>query len=345
MKKMKSRNLRASGTIAGERDIIESIVAVGRQYGAGQLNGDDCAILEPGTGQLAVSADALVEGVHFNMDYFTPWYVGRRAAAVNLSDMAGEGAVPAWAFLSIALPDRYRASGSFIEPFAHGLCSKLAEHGAVLAGGDTVSSPGRLCITLTLIGKISSGRVLRRDGASPGDFIYCSGPLGEAAAGLSLLSGATGKRPGAVPRGCRRRLCMKHLDPEPRIRYGTAVAGIASAGMDMSDGIATDLAHLCSLSGTGAVIHAGALPISRALRMACRKSGLRRKPLDLALFGGEDFELLWTAAPERHQQIRRDFTRAAGHPPFRIGTVTEGTGVILRGRGADADISFRGYEH
>ena len=344
-----------------EREIIDAIAGRCSSWGTGGISfagsfegmGDDCAVLgglaEPGH-RLAVTTDTMVEGVHFSMDYFTPWFLGRKLAAVNLSDMAGQGAIPQWAFLNLALPERYRQElEDFISPFATGLCSMLGAYGAILAGGDTVSSPGELVLSLTLMGELPEGTWLSREGASPGDFIYCSGPLGEAAAGLAVLS-----RPecrflvrGGVSRMVLNRLKRRHLEPLPRVELGRLLVreNLASAGMDMSDGLATDLAHLCRMSGTGAEVREQSIPVSRALRVVCRECPSMGNPLNLAIGGGEDFELLWTVPPARRLSMEAKVVSLTGRPPFNIGVITEGDGVWLSGRYGRREITFMGYEH
>ncbi len=342
-----------------ERKIIEIINS---QCSTGCANeaygflgtGDDCAVIEIGQdaaqGRLAITTDTLVEDVHFSMRYFSPWNVGRKLAAVNLSDIAAQGALPRWAFLNLALPEKWRKKREdFILPFSQGLCSRLSEFDTILAGGDTVSCPDRIVLTLTVIGRLGTKSALSRSGAKKGDIIYCSGYLGESAAGLMLLSSSKrliSKRKIAGRRAFLR-LSNRHLDPVPRIELGRLLLerGLATAAMDMSDGLATDLAHLCDMSGTGAEIHAHSIPISRTLKVACRKIGLGPTPLRIALAGGEDFELLWTVRPERQVEMEQAARRISGVTPFPIGRITDGRGVWLVGNRGKEEISYRGYEH
>ncbi len=341
-----------------EREIITSIAGVCGAKGSESLLpvfegiGDDCAVLPPlsGSAALAVTTDTMVEGVHFCMDYFTPWFVGRKLGAVNLSDMAAQGAVPQWAFLNLALPDRWRRDmETFVRPFAAGLCSVLGRYGAILAGGDTVAAPHAIMVSLTLMGRVSEAGWMRRSGACPGDMIYCSGPLGEAAAGLRLLERFRGRvvRKLGISRHVTRCLTRRHLDPVPRVGLGRLLVsqGLASAGMDISDGIATDLAHMCQASGTGAVLDAWRLPLSRALKVACRRWRDLGDPMDLALFGGEDFELLWAVPPEKHIGMVKQVTALTGSPPFLLGRMVDGRGVWLATAGGRTEITFQGYEH
>ncbi len=317
-------------------------------------SGDDCAVLTVGqegqSSNIAVTTDTMVEGVHFSMDYFSAWHVGRKLAAVNLSDIAAQGASPKWAFLNLGLPDKWRRQPQdFLQPFTRGLCSKLGAFGAVLAGGDTVSCPDRIVLTLTLIGKLPESRWLSRSGASPGDIICCSGYLGESAAGLLILSSGSklNRRHLRLNRIVRRRLENRHLDPIPRVELGRLLisGGFASAAMDMSDGLATDLAHLCNMSKTGALIYEDRIPVSRAVKTLCRSLKRPLRPLDLATGGGEDYELLWTVPPHKQRELEREITRIKGVWPFVLGTVTEKTGVWLSGKNGSREISYQGYEH
>ncbi|MGC9023008.1 MAG: thiamine-phosphate kinase, partial [Dissulfurimicrobium sp.] len=313
--------------------------------------GDDCALIRKDGGLLVVTTDTLVEGVHFDLAYFDPWHLGRKAAGVNLSDIAAMGAKPRWAFLNIA--SRPGLPSGFWDRFTDGLLSKLSAFGAVLAGGDTVSAPHDLSVTLTLIGEPvsggQSGNRLRRSGARPGDIIYCSGYLGDAAAGLYYLRryAHCDAMKGIVRGRCISRLVERHIDPEPRVGLGMALAasGLVCSAIDLSDGVATDLAHICRASGLGAELDASLLPISRAVRSVSRLFGL--SPIGLAVSGGEDFELLWTVSAEDEQAMLRIAASALGHYPFRIGrmTLTGGSGVILRLNGRLIDITFCGYGH
>lgn len=308
--------------------------------------GDDCAVVAHNKDTLlAVTTDTLVEGVHFDLAYFDPWHLGRKTAGVNLSDIAAMGARPRWAFLNIA--SRPGLPAGFWDAFMDGLLSKLTQFGAVLAGGDTVSAPHDLSLTLTLIGELAPGRCLRRSGARSGDIIYCSGPLGDAASGLHYLKAHSqnGVSDSLVTRRCAKQLIERHLDPEPMVRLGMSLAmsGVVSAAIDLSDGIATDLAHICAASGLMAELDAASLPISRAARRISRVLGL--SPIRLAVSGGEDFELLWTVSAQNEPEMIKTASRVLGHPPFRVGRMTEGKGVYLKLNGQLIDITFCGYEH
>ncbi|HID97604.1 MAG TPA: thiamine-phosphate kinase [Thermodesulfobacteriaceae bacterium] len=318
--------------------------------------GDDCAVITPSPGlQQAVTTDTFVESVHFDLDYFEPAHLGGRLAAVNLSDLAAVGAKPRWAFLNLAVPAGL--SDAFWDEFAGALVSRLSNFGCCLAGGDTVASPDLLYLTLTLAGEIVPGRWLKRGTARPGDIIYCSGWLGEAAAGLRILkheksraavfrAGSSLKRGNsALPWSIVNHLVRRHLEPEPRVRLGIALAesGLATAGVDVSDGLATDLAHICRQSRVRAEIHEDALPVSDQMAAACL--ALKLDSVELVLSGGEDFELLWTVAEENEKRLSDLAAGILGRKPFRIGRILPGGGVYLLTSKGSEEVTFQGYEH
>ena len=314
--------------------------------------GDDCAVVAPSPDRhLIITTDTLVESIHFDLDYFDPWHLGRKTAAVNLSDAGAMGGNPRWAFLNLAV--RPGMTDRFWDSFSKGLLSRLSEYGVSLVGGDTVSAPDRLSLSLTLIGEVKKGKWLSRSRAQPDDLIYCSGNLGESAAGLELLKKYNEKRSpfknrkGAhrISRAILKRLTIKHLDPEPRVTLGQALAAsdMVQTAIDVSDGIATDLANICKNSRVGAEVWAREMPVSRALK---RTSGiLGISSLDLALTGGEDFELLWTVSEKNESEVRKIAAKILGYRPFRIGKIVQGDGVILKTSQGAKDITYQGYEH
>jgi thiamine-monophosphate kinase len=314
--------------------------------------GDDCAVLVPGPDRrLIVTTDTLVESIHFDLEYFDPWHLGRKTAAVNLSDAAAVGGLPRWALLNMAVPRRL--TDVFWNSFFEGLLSRLSPYGVSLVGGDTVSAPDRLSLSLTLIGEIKEGRWLSRDSAKPDDLIYCSGNLGESAAGLELLKRYKGTRNTfrgrkavhRISKAVFKRLERRHLDPEPRVRLGQALlaSGMVQTAIDISDGIATDLAHICKDSRVGAEVRAMEIPVSRSLKRASRFLGV--SPLEFALTGGEDFELLWTVSKKYRSEVQRIASKILGHIPFQIGRIVRGDGVILKTSHGAWDIAYHGYEH
>lgn len=329
-----------------ELDLIRLIAAKAvrlAQKGIVKSIGDDCAILVPSPDKvLAVTTDTLVEGVHFDLSYFTPYQLGRKTAAVNISDLASMGAKPKWAFLNLAV--KKGCSDGFWQAFLDGLLSRLQSTEAALVGGDTVSSHESLSITLTLIGEIKPQTAMMRSGAMPNDLIFCSHYLGDAGAGLKLLQ--QHHKPKNIHRHFHK-LLRRHLDPEPRLGLGMALSksGLVNACIDLSDGLATDLAHICKQSAVKAVVQKKLIPISRGLKMAAKEFSFL--PIKLALSGGEDFELLWTAPHQNAQEIAKIAIKHMGHPPFILGNIISGTGEVLLAdlHGRLQDISYQGYQH
>ncbi len=281
----------------GELSLIRQIrQRVEGQPGRVRLGiGDDCALLRVRPGEeVAVTTDLSIDGRHFRLDWHPADAVGHRTLARGLSDLAAMGARPVGAFLSLGLPrELAEAKGGWVEGFFDGLLGLAAEHGAVLAGGDMAESPVAVA-DVVMVGAVPRGRALLRSGARPGDQLYVTGALGGAAAALERLAGwaVTGKRSAtgrgrAIPAELAAELSA-HLYPQPRVRQGLWLQrrGAASAAIDLSDGLSTDLAHICEESGVAAEMEAGLLPVH---------AGATREQ---ALNGGEDYELLFTA-PEK----------------------------------------------
>ncbi len=261
-----------------------------------------------------ITCDALVEGVHWESPWCDPESLGVKSAAVNLSDIAAMGGTPQRAFLVLALPAK--TARPFIIRLIDGLVGELSRFGVRLAGGDTVLSPGPIMVSLTVQGTAAAGAVIRRTGARPGDLLLVTGELGTASAGLGLL-----RRPRLrIP--VRDRVVQRWLRPLPRLREGNLLAqsGKVRAMIDLSDGLAGDTRRLTQASQTGACIFASQLPVSLEARMAAR--ALKCNPLDLALCGGEDYELLFSCpsphAPKLINKLRK-----------RTGTICTVVGKIL----------------
>jgi thiamine-monophosphate kinase len=296
--------------------------------------GDDAALLVPTPGcELAVSVDMLVEGRHFFAGT-DPERLGHKTLAVNLSDMAAMGATPRWALLAGALPDN---DPEWLAAFARGLHALADAHRIDLVGGDTTRGPRNLCVTI--LGEVPAGKALRRDGARPGDDVYVSGTLGDAALAVAFLDGRTALDAGALD-SARARLEM----PEPRIALGIALRGLASAAIDVSDGMTGDLGHVLGRSHVGAVVNLAALPRSSALE-AKLMGPERLLALECLLAGGDDYELLFTASPvaaPRLAVIAREFAL----PLTRIGVTTERAGlVVMDERGMLLPTLPRAYDH
>ncbi len=288
----------------GEFDLIEKYFrpALRRAVLGG---GDDCALIAPSPGlQLAISTDMLVEGRHF-LSTVAPERLGHKALAVNLSDLAACGAEPLAFTLSLSLP---RADEAFLAPFAHGLLALAEQHGIELVGGDTTAGP--LTISITVLGQVPPGQALLRSGARPGDEIWVSGCLGDARLALEVFRGRAdlpGESFGAVREAMER--------PQPRVALGQALRGIATAAIDLSDGLLGDLGHIRRRSDVGATLWLDAIPRSEALD--AQPDPLRRECL---LAGGDDYELLFCAPPGRADAVRAAGL-ASGTPVTRIGRV------------------------
>lgn len=253
--------------------------------------GDDAAILRARRGaELVVTVDMLVEGRHFARRA-DPRALGHKALAVNLSDVAAMGATPRWATLSIALP---RPDGRWLAAFSGGFMRLARRHGVDLVGGDTTRGP--LNISVQVIGEVPAGAALRRDGARPGDDVWVSGALGDAALALAAIAGRI-----AMPRGQRAGLERRLHAPVPRLALGIALRGAATSAIDVSDGLVADLGHICERSRVSAVVELARVPVSAALRR------YRDRPVGRAamLSGGDDYELAFTAPPRRRAAIAR----------------------------------------
>jgi thiamine-monophosphate kinase len=300
--------------------------------------GDDCAVLrlKPGY-EICVTTDFLLEGVHFRRDWHSPESAGHRCLARGLSDLASMGAEPLAVFLSLALPAR--TPQAWVDGFLEGLLALADRHGVRLAGGDTARSPGGIAADIVAVGQVPRGTALLRTGARPGDRIYMTGALGGAAAELLLLA----RNPEKYRRMKKAVPEHPHLFPEPRLAVGRRLRGMATAMIDVSDGLSTDLAHLCEASGVAAEIDAAALPV-HPLAMLAEQAELTPSALDLALHGGEDYELVFTAAPKA--KVPR---KIAGVPVRRIGVVREHGHApriaLLSSRGFSEAIEPKGWQH
>ena len=310
--------------------------------------GDDAALVDREAGPLAATTDLLVEGVDF-LPGEDPERLGRRAAAVNLSDLAAMGAEPEFFLLSIGF-DR-RKGAEYPLAIARGAMARAGAFGARLIGGDLSEAP-QTVVSIALWGK-PAGAPLLRSGAAPGDAVFLSGHPGEAAAGLRLAQrvaafAAQGSRP--TPRfpelalEAERRLLAAYRDPVPRIALGAALAreGLASAAIDVSDGVGADAGRLARASGVRLVLERKALPLSPALLSFGAMDEL--DPLELLLSGGDDYELLFTASPAQAERLEE---RASSFdvPIARVGRVERGSGAFLSNGQAERDIADLGHDH
>lgn len=312
--------------------------------------GDDAAVLAaPAPGWWHVTTDLLAEGIHFDLRTASLKSVGYRAAMANLSDIAAMGAVPRYVLISLAMPSDF-GTRQVVQLYT-GLMEACRPHHVVLIGGDTSASKAGLFVSLTLIGTTTSGRALFRHGARVGDHIYVTGTLGDSLAGLQLLAPTASTRPAdrrVSPLGAPHKnfLIDRHLHPTARLAEGQWLnnAHLATSAIDLSDGLSGDLRHLCEESRVGAEIDSGTLPISAACRAFAESR--RLEPALVALTGGEDYELLFTAPPAKQAAIVRH-ARARGFHVTRIGTIRSCRfGMrMIRGDGRMTPIPNTSYEH
>jgi thiamine-monophosphate kinase len=289
--------------------------------------GDDCAILQiPSGHQALVTTDFSLEGVHFRREWHSPEVIGHRCLTRGLSDIAAMGGKPIAAFLSLAVPQSLHQS--WVDRFATGFLKLADTFSVTLAGGDTAQSPGGVLADIVVVGSVQKGKAIRRSDARFGDRIYVTGALGGAAATLKMLFAGRKLRPSDFP---------SHYHPMPRIEIGRFLLekGLASAMIDLSDGLSTDLAHICEESGVGAEIRAPAIP-----RAHMRKP-IREVDLQFALNGGDDYELLFTARPGK-----RVPARIAGLPITQIGQITRDKHIVLVNQnGPTSELHPQGWQH
>lgn len=296
---------------------------------------DDAALLASSSDDLVVTTDAIVEGVHFLPDD-PPDAVARKALRVNLSDLAAKGATPAGFVLTLALRE---ARETWLAPFARALGEDAAAFGCPLLGGDTVSTPGPLMISVTAFGRVPPGRMVRRAGAKPGDRIAVTGTIGDAALGLLLLK----EQGGGFETSTRDFLIGRYRVPQPRNALATAIRDHASAAMDVSDGLAGDLTKLCAASGVSASIEVRAVPLSgAAMLLLDQYYGFE----DDVLSGGDDYEILCTI-PENQWDSFAAAAHRAGVPVTAIGRVTAGGGAprFLDANGQAVALKRLSYSH
>ena len=313
----------------GEFDLIAKYFTRPAQRAALGV-GDDCALLAPETGQhLAISSDMLVEGRHF-LSTVDPARLGHKALAVNLSDLAACGAAPLGFTLALALP---RVDERFLDGFATGLFALADEHGCELLGGDTTQGP--LTIGITVFGQVPHGTALLRSGARSGDDLWVSGALGDARLALEVFRGSV-QLDGSAFEQVRRAM----EQPVPRIGLGIALRGIATSAIDLSDGLLGDLGHVLARSGVGATIAVDSVP--RSALLAGLSTALQR---NCTLAGGDDYELAFTAPPERAAAVL-DAARTTGVAATRIGRIEAAPGLrLVDGRGAALDARYPAFDH
>ncbi|MDA8308651.1 MAG: thiamine-phosphate kinase [Deltaproteobacteria bacterium] len=327
----------------GEFGLINRISAMLPEQSAGVIKGigDDVAVLDTsGPEYLLATCDIQVEGVHFMRDAITPYQLGRRVAAINLSDIAAMGGDPRWALVSLAIPGDVEVG--YVEELYRGMREQMALAGASIAGGNLSRMKSIIVLDFTLLGLVAPDRIILRSTAGVGDAILMTGSPGESRAGLELI-----RRPDlAVSSSARQRLIERHLCPQPRLAEGRLLArsGLVTSMIDVSDGVIGDLLHICESSGKGAEIEAAGLWISPDLGEAALAAGA--DSLEWALSGGEDYELMFTAAPEAVPDLQKMLIDQTGTSCAQIGRITAGTEVSLRfADGTRVVPAAKGWDH
>jgi thiamine-monophosphate kinase len=325
--------------LPGEFEVIRRYFAplAAGMPGALNLTDDACTYLPPAGEELVLTADALAADVHF-LRHDPADLVARKMLRVNLSDLAAKGAKPVGYLMTIAVDPA--VTSSWLASFARGLAEDQTRFDVHLMGGDTIRTPGPLSLSLTAIGTVPAGRALRRQGARPGDRIFVTGTIGDGYLGLRVLRADWPD----LALAHRQFLTDRYQLPEPRLALGREVmsAGIATAAMDVSDGLAADLGHIAQSSGCGAVIHAERTPLSGAAAEI-----LSHEPdlLPKLITGGDDYELLLTVRPENAAQLH-EIAGKAGLAVTELGEMTDrGSVRILDRDGTSLDLSQRGYQH
>jgi len=326
----------------GEFGFIERIRKTLKEDGSSVVLGvgDDAAILRPTAGQeLIFTTDMLVEGKHFDLKTITPWQLGAKTMAVNVSDCAAMGAKPTAVVVSLGVPKDFPVKD--LEAFYDGMKGWGESYGARIVGGDTVGSD-QFVVNVALIGEVEKGRALRRSGAKAGEALFVTGTLGDSAAGLHSL-----QHPDPKGKDAATLLVKRHLTPTPRFNVGRYLSSkrLASSAIDVSDGLSSEIHHLCEGSGIGAEIHEEALPLSDSLLHYCEAKDL--DPLGFALDGGEDYELLFTVPLTRISEAVRNLPGETGTSVRSIGRmVPKAKGVTLITRkGQRVPLKPKGFDH
>ena len=312
--------------------------------------GDDAAALSLSPSKkLLTTTDMLLEGVHFDLSYTDFYSLGWKSAAVNLSDIAAMGGIPRFCLTALGIPSSI--SVEQIKEFYKGFNALCRKYNVDLVGGDTCRSEKGLVVSVTALGEVERKRMLTRAGARPGDLIFVTGALGDSAAGMVLLkAGARVRGPGSRGKGYKSairnpqseiaRLIKKHLRPVPRIEWGRKVAlsGCATAMIDISDGLSSDLGHICEESRVGAEICADRMPFSKEIRKAADQ--LNAAPLHYALSGGEDYELLFTVSPSKLKKFL-----SLKIVSTQVGALIAGNKMFLIDNGKRAVLKPKGFNH
>lgn len=303
--------------------------------------GDDCAIFDtPEDRSWLATTDILVENIHFDRSWHPPHLLGRKSIAVNLSDIAAMGGTPHYALVSIAVSDQL--DKDWIEKWSAGAAEILQEYGCTIIGGDTVKGPA-LTINIVILGSGAKDRIIRRSTATEGENIYVSGELGSAAAGLEICRAPVLFQ--STAEDALQPLINKHLNPTPRVLLGQVLGASKMVGamQDISDGIATDLAHICSQSGVGAELDADLLPGAEILGRVSQI--INKEPVDLKISGGEDYELVFTVKKGRDEDLLTLVRENCGEQVYRVGRTVKGCDVRLISGEDAVNIGFKGFQH
>ncbi|MDQ4006062.1 MAG: thiamine-phosphate kinase [Actinomycetota bacterium] len=304
--------------------------------------GDDAAVVDPARHPVLLTTDMLVEGVHFELGETSPHDLGHKAVTVNVSDVAAMGGSPRYGLAAIALPEEVESA--WVMELYGGMREAADEYAMTLVGGDTTRGD-RTTIAVTVIGEVPEGRAVLRSGAGPGDVVAVTGPLGGSAAGLRIARAPEDEQKDLLSTAWGRALVATHERPAARLGEGQILAAAgATAMLDLSDGLSLDLARLCEESEVGARIHVDDLPLADGLEELAREIGA--DALDLALHGGEDYELLCTIAHQAVQPAAKRLEERYGTTLAVIGEIVEGRGVTaVRGDGSEQPLEAKGWDH
>jgi thiamine-monophosphate kinase len=317
-----------------ESEFISMVRKMAQRHAQGLVHGigDDAAVIRALPGKRwCITTDLLLEGIHFDLRYDSPFSVGQKSLAAGLSDLASMGANPRFVLVSVAVP--IRRAKEFLAPFLRGMLKMADRHGVTLIGGDTSRAQQKIFIDVIVMGSVPAGREILRHGARKGDFIYVTGTLGKAALGLEVL-----KRRNVVMNRAEKRAVASHRTPIPRCSVGARLGKrlLATAMIDVSDGLSTDLFHLCEESRVGARIFEAQIPLP-GVRDPCTE-------LKWALSGGEDYELLFTVSPRAAQSLKSSIE---GVPIHRIGVIVprkDGVKMMAR-NGKTQSLFATGWDH
>jgi thiamine-monophosphate kinase len=312
--------------------------------------GDDAAVIRETAGRNSlVTADLLVEDIDFHRDTTTALLLGHKALAVSLSDIAAMGGRPQWALLSLGIPNDIWNS-HFLDEFYEGFFTLADRYGVALVGGDVSRTPEKIVVDSIVMGQCNDRQAILRSGARPGDYLFVTGSLGGSAAGLRLLERGARVLPKDVllktidpDSQSVRQLLLRHLRPSPRVGWGLVLGEehLATAMIDISDGLSSDIHHLCSESGVGASIESSRIPLDPLVTEICGRRAL--DPLLLALHGGEDFELLFTVSPEKVASLPKTVD---GISISEIGRITNESGKIcVTEKGRVWELESKGFDH